>query len=521
MTTPTTAQIQADVALPTFTVELYDAGTTTWVDVSADVVQVSGDYTITAGGAGDGIGFGLARAPTQTIEVAREAYDEAWDRRPVRISLGFAGSNPLHFVGLIDGRDRDGPQGAWAAVGWQELVAAVGEIRTPLLRRVAAFTATTASSVEDPSDPAYAGGLGNRILWAAGGRPLEQAATYPAAVFYYSTQGAILAPEWSWLNGGDPAQALDELCRVAGGTLYQDTAGVVRYVEPYRLSPPSGDVIHYTDSAAAAVQSARVTNGLRQYGPRPREQSRPRRLVPSVVRASFVTRRLQTPQVMFKVSEPRIDGKDDGLIAAGAAAQTVTLDLERPALVLTEARVTAVILGTPDAAPADQLTVVATLVAAQRVTVQVTNLTGQAILLASITLLGRPLVAGEEATVKAGTPTTYGRELTVQDSVYLTDRAYAERLCSLYLGFYGTARPTVELSGCGFDPTTTLGQRVLFTSADLGIDAQPYRVVGIRPSRTGVEMALTLAPIAGLPVAADFFTIGQTYAASDERELSY
>jgi hypothetical protein len=476
--TPTPAQIEKDVALPTFTVEILPG--TAWVDVSADVVEVSGDYRVSAG-TGDGIGFGLAENPTQRIRIAPEAYDYDWDRVPVRISLGFEDDNALHFLGLIEARSESDPAGEWEAIGYQELIRTAGELRTPLYKRRPVFTATTASSIEDPEDVAYSAGLGNHILWHAGGRPLEQSGTYPDPLFYYSCQQAILAPEYTWLNGGDPASALDELCRVAGGVVYQDQAGVVRYVEPFQLAT-GATVLHYTDAEGAADEATRIADDLRQYGSI-RRTARGRRTAPDVVRASFIERSAQTTQVVYQTDAPRVTDQEEPTIGPSDTA-FVTVDLDRPCLEVSEARV---VVGGRGG------------------------------------LRGRPLVAADEVTVSYADTVLLPRyrELTIPDSVYLATRGHAERLTHLYWDLYHEVRPVVELGGCGFDPTLELNAGVLLTNARLGITAAEYRVIGIRAGRTGVSMDLTLAPTAGLPVAEDFFILGTTYSGGDTRQLSY
>jgi hypothetical protein len=515
--TPTPAQIEKDVALPTFTVEILPG--TAWVDVSADVVEVSGDYRVSAG-TGDGIGFGLAENPTQRIRIAPEAYDYDWDRVPVRISLGFEDDNALHFLGLIEARSESDPAGEWEAIGYQELIRTAGELRTPLYKRRPVFTATTASSIEDPEDVAYSAGLGNHILWHAGGRPLEQSGTYPDPLFYYSCQQAILAPEYTWLNGGDPASALDELCRVAGGVVYQDQAGVVRYVEPFQLAT-GATVLHYTDAEGAADEATRIADDLRQYGSI-RRTARGRRTAPDVVRASFIERSAQTTQVVYQTDAPRVTDQEEPTIGPSDTA-FVTVDLDRPCLEVSEARVVVGVLGTPDEADEADYTVLVTLLAAQRAVIAVENTGSDTLVLYRVELRGRPLVAADEVTVSYADTVLLPRyrELTIPDSVYLATRGHAERLTHLYWDLYHEVRPVVELGGCGFDPTLELNAGVLLTNARLGITAAEYRVIGIRAGRTGVSMDLTLAPTAGLPQDADFFILGTTYSGGDTRQLSY
>jgi GTPase SAR1 family protein len=56
-------------------------------------------------------------------------------------------------------------------------------------------------AIEDPTAGGYVGGLANELLWRSGGRPFDQAATYPTALFYYVCQGSAVAPAYGWSDG--------------------------------------------------------------------------------------------------------------------------------------------------------------------------------------------------------------------------------------------------------------------------------------------------------------------------------
>jgi hypothetical protein len=508
MTMPTATQIEAPVALPTYKVELYLSGV--WTDVSADIVDVDGDYTLT-GSSDDGVGFGLAPAPTQRVTFAREALTRAWDNTPVRISLGFAGTNPVHFVGLIDAVEQHELGGEWRASGYQELIRAAPEIRSPLLYRRPIFTATSASSLENPDSAGWAGGLGNLILWRAGGRPYEQSATYPTALFYYSTQTAIMAPEWTWVNGGDAAGVLDELCRAAGGVIYQDREGVIRYQEPmtYASGTPA---IHYTDDVSAASSATRVASSLAQYGTI-RRSAQTRRQVVDQVRCAFTARRLQGVQRVYQDATPR-------LIEPGAGV-TLALDLSLPVYRVSRVEATAYTLRSTRAVMSSELTVTVASFTAQQIIVLFVNTLTEAIGISEIAAYAMPLVAMEEGTASYGTPGTRPRSATVPDSAYIQTKSHADRLCRMYYDWYSSARPVVELGGCGYDPRRVLGEIVSLTNDPLDLTAVSHRVIGYTVSRTGVAMDLRLVSVAGLPTEADFFVLGTTYADGAVRQLVY
>jgi hypothetical protein len=505
---PTASQIEAPVALPTNVVRLYVGGA--WAAVTADVLSAESEYSA-SGNADNGIGFGLAPEPTARVAFAREQVTTAWDQTPIEILFGFNGTNPRHFLGLIMETERTSTGGTWSASGYRSLIAAAPEIRSPLLYRRPVFTATSAVSNENPDSGGWGGGLGNLILWRAGGRPYAQAASYPSALFYYECETAILAPEWSWLNGGDAAQVLDELCRAAGGIAYQGLDGVVRYQEPMTFGG-GATAIHYTDSADVKDAATRVSSGLAQYGDI-RWRGVTRREVVDIARCAYTARRLQGVQQIYQDKTPR-------LIEPGGSL-TLALDLQLPCYRVDRVLAAGYTLRSARTVSASELTVTVGATYAQQVNVTLTNTLGEGVGVSEVTAYGMPLVAMEEGTASHGSAGSTPRSYAVPDSVYIQTASHARRLCHMYWDFYHVARPTVELTGCGYDPRRTLGEVVLLTSAPLGIAAEAHRISGLRVSQSGTTMDLTLVNVSDLPVAADFFQLGASYADGDVRQLIY
>jgi hypothetical protein len=426
--------------------------------------------------------------------------------------MGFNNNNPSHFLGIITGVREHPLGGEWTASGFVELIRAAPEIRSGLLYRRPIFTATSASSVEDPANVAWRGGIGNLILWRAGGRPYDQQPTYPTALFYYACETAIMAPEWTWLNGGDAASVLDELCRAAGGVVYQDEAGVVRYQEPFSYGTGT-PVIHYTDNVTAADADMRVLSGLAQYTLESLNRSAEARgTVVDVVRCAYVARRLQGVQQVYRDTTPR-------LVEAGAA-QVLTLDLSLPCYRVSSVKASAYTMRSSRAVLTTELTIAIGTTYAQQVTVTITNTLSEPIGVSELTVYAMPLVALEEGTASYGTPGTRPRSYGVPDSVYIQSKSHADRLCRMYWDWYATPRPLLTFVA-GYDPRRTAGEIVSFTSSPLAESAARYRIVRKAPRNTGVEMELTAAPMAGLPVSADFFILGTTYSDSDSRQVSY
>lgn len=503
VTMPTAAQIEAPVANPTFTVELLIGGS--WIERTADVLDISTAIETTSGS--DGIGFGVGFAPSAEIRVAPEAFNVAWDRTPVRIAYGYNNNNPYHFVGLIDGLADSDDEATWQARGYDALLEGK-EIRSPLYYRRPVATQTTTTSVEDPASPAYRGGLVNYIFWKAGGRPWAQITAYPSAPFYYDCEGAILAPEWTWINGGNALQVLLDLCSAAGGLIYQDTSGIVRYVEPYSFANKAPS-FHYTDTPLDAAQ--RIAQNAGDYGSFSRSATHA--LTVDRVRCNFVARRLQGVREVYSDRTPR--QLDPG------QSISLPLDLTLPCYRIDSIVANAGTIHTARTVTPAQLTITRTATYAQRVEITLTNTLGEAIAIYDLKVLAQPLMAMEEGSATYGAaPGEYGRELAIPDSPFIQSRVFAERLCWLYYDFYRLRRDIVTLGGCGFDPRRAIGELVTLTNSRRAISALAHRICAIRVARTGIEMELDVVPVAGLPVGADFFQLGGVYSDAQEFELA-
>lgn len=502
MAAPTRAQIEADVALPTFSVTLDG------VDVSADVVDISGQLEQTSGG--DGIGFGAVVQPAADIAISRSAFLRAWEDRRVTIAYGFDTSDrEMHFRGVVTRRDRGMSSGSWSARGFDALIEAV-DIRSPLFLLRPVATRTTATSVEDPANPAFRAGLVNFIFWQAGGRPLEQQASYPDAAFYYRCGTSILVPLWSWINGDNGMRALENLCRAAGGIVYQDSTGVMRYVEPFALAS-AAPTFTYTDAPLTAAQ--RVAGSLGNYAEH--RESAETTIAVKTVRSQFVQRYLQGIQEIYADKTP--------IALEAGQSLTLDLDLQLPCYRLDRVEIQAALAARARKATTSEITVTATLTAAQRISATLTNTTGERATVWQIAAYGAPLVAGEEgsASYTAAVDRPSSRDLELEDSPYIQSRSFALRRCRMYWDFYSQPRPIVTLSGCGFDPDRYLGEVVNLTSQAWGVSAVPHRIVAIRPSRAGALMEVDLVPIAGLPKNADFYIGGQSYADATQLQLAY
>lgn len=506
MAPPTRAEIEADVALPFSRVEIHDGAA--WVNVSADIVSIEDVIEATQGG--DAVGFGVGIQPSLSIAIDQAAFDIAWEYRPVRISHGFGASSDIRrFIGLLTRRGRGYTSGVWQAEGWNVLISKT-EIRSPLFRNRPVAVETTASSIDDPASVFYTGGLINYIFWQAGGRPYEQEATYPEAVFYYSLQPALMSPPFSWTHGENAMEAIYRCCRATGGVVYQDTQGVMRYIEPFSLADADPTFI-YTDNKTNLGE--RVALNVGNYA----DISEDADIGPAVdtVICPFVIRQVQGVQEIYADKTPR-------LIEAG---ETITLDLDTSLPFVSLGTVTHVAAFPNNARTATtaQLTITVVSVLAQRITVLLANVTGSLIELFELKATGQPLMAAEQSTVTytAASGRPYARDKTLEDMPLVQSRAYALRLCRLYWDFYSQPRPVVTLTDCGFDPDRTIGEIVGLDCAPWGYVAVPHRIIALRGKATGALMDVDLSPITGLPRRRDYYIVDQAYGPADVRKVAY
>lgn len=500
MSDPTRAQIDANVTQPTYTVEYHNGST--WVAVSDDLVlSVSG--LVNTGGGSSGLDFGASASPRVTVELDDTSVTAAipTTKTRVRVRFGFAGSNELaRLTGLIADSDRSyGEQIGitWQCGGFDELIKDT-PLYSPMFYRRLAATATTVASVEDPSNPAYVGGLVNYIFWQAGGRPLAQAGTYPAAVFYYQCDSALIAPEWSWIAGENGWSELDRICRAVGGQVFQQPDGTMRFVNV--LAPTASSFVLDEGDYQSIKQQGRTG----EYFTR--------------ARCSFTARALQPQQVVYEDTSPRV-------IAPGGSV-TFTVEPQLPiydwyvsgsSTIPAECYTTTDFYGRSLAA---NTTAAFVSRSAGRAEVSFTNTHATLpMILSRISLRGRPVAPIEEGQAAYGTGSP---EKPIGDGeIYVQSRVHAERLCRIYVDIYGQVRPTRKLSGLGYDPDRTIGEVVQLTCAAWGLSAVNHRIVAIEPRETGKLMDLSVTPITGILAASDLFIIGTTYAGGDVRSLGY
>jgi hypothetical protein len=498
MSDPTRGEIEATVTQPTYQVEYWNGSAWTAVADSA-VLSVAGDND--SGGGSSGLDFGAGAAPRFTVTLEDNSTTAAitWAKTRVRVRYGFASSNQLtRHIGVINGRGRqygEVPTLVWDCSGFDQTIRDTA-IYSPMFYRRLAATATTASSVEDPTNSAYAGGLVNYIFWQAGGRPLAQSGTYPSATFYYTCQSALIAPEWTWIAGEDAWQELDRLCRAVGGQVFQQPDGTMVFVN---VLAPTASGYAVTEANYRAISEDATTD---EYF--------------TQARCSYTARALQPLQVVYEDTTPRL--------IAPSGTLTFTVEPQLPvydwfvsgtSTIPSDCYVITDLFGY-------SITATVTYVSRAAARVEVSFVNGDStrpLLISRLSLKGRPVAPIEEgqASYGSGTPA----RAIGDGEIYVQSRSHAERLCRIYVDIYGQVRPTRRLTTMGYDPDRTVGEVIGLTCAAWSLSAVDHRIAAIQVSETGALMDLAVAPITGIPTTAALFMIGTTYSGSDTRELGY
>ncbi|HNP70619.1 MAG TPA: hypothetical protein PKK15_05910 [Kouleothrix sp.] len=488
------------VSIADYLLELKIGGVWTAVADSA-VLRIGGSWKI-SGNAANALAFGDDTDATISGQLLYSLWSSLSYQQPIRYTTYNSGDTTARtFTGVITKLHRTLDTCDLEAAGMKTLIAAT-KIYSPMVVRRPAATKTSASSVEDPTNPAYAGGLINYAMWQCGGRPAEQAGSYPAATFYYSCDHALIAPDYAWLAGEDTWAECLKLAQASGGQLYQDASGVVRYRQVLGYAGATAtDAIGNSDYASAEeTTEPGVQHGTKftcQYTPRRRlgtqtiaDDTTPRHIEPGesvtiVIEPQNPIVRLETASggTQLLPAALVVACQDGTRINQGAGGYTHTLDVK-----------------------------------AGRIIITVTNAGSLACTVWRVTLRGDPVVAGESGSISAGSGTI---ERQIEPSVYIQRQSDAGRLAEMYAMFYGTARPTVTVRGCAHTPSRAVGQTILFSNAAWGISSVPYVILEIRHDDTGLTAEYALAYVGDLPDMSQFYVVGQAYSSGDTKYLGW
>lgn len=472
------------VVVASYSLEWKPSGS--WVALAAG--NVTSLFAGTQAALGDnGVGFGDPVATTATVQVLRSAVSgSTWARTPIRFQYTIGASTAYAFVGVIRGWSGNLDTVTFDCSG---LVADLSErtknYYSPLRYRRAPFTKTTASSIEDPANGSYVGGLGNEVAWRAGLRPYEQAGTYPTADGYYSFEQAIRAPDWSWVAGEDGWAECLRLARAVGGQLYQRGDGVVVYRQPLTM-----------------IGAAAATYTESDYSPDMREEGRTDSYA-TAISVAYTPRFVRETQRIVEDMTYRVVG----------AGETLTIDLEPQwpiySVVLDGGTLKADNIiatffdGRLAAYHATTGFTTTTTIYAQRITIALTNNATLPLQISKIQIDGRPVVAGETGTMQVGSGTP---AKNLEDNPFVQSKAHAQALASMALAFYGTMRP-VRMINVVENPARIVGETINLTSTALGLSAAPHILIDSKDNDTGATMDLSLVDAGGLPALVDYWLI--------------
>lgn len=466
----------------------------TWVEIVTPI-SVSGSWE--TGGTQAGIAFGDDSDISIDGELALTAWASSGDFIPVRYTTTVDADTQITFVGILTRRERTLTRMTFRADGMKVRIAAT-KTYSPMISRRPLFTRTTVSSADDPAGGGWNAGLGNYMLWQAGGRPYEQAASYPSAVFYYSCDHAILAPDWSWTAGEDSWAEGLRLAQASAGQLYQDSDGVVRYRQILGYGGGTiGETL--TESSYQTLSQAIEPDLLRadtftcQFLPR-------RRLGMQTVADDTTPRHVEPGETITIVLEP----------------ENPLVTLETTGGLLAE---TALVVAQQDGTRLDQATGYTHTVdfKAARTTITVTNDSDWPAIVYRVVLRGEPVVAAEAGSASAGSGVV---ERVLEQSVYIQTGDDAQRAVDMALAFYGNARAVVSVDGVVHNPSRALGDTVGLTCAAWSMSNQAHVILSVSQSQ-GRKASMTLADVSDLPNESEFFVVGTTYSGSDVRYLGW
>lgn len=482
-----------------YTIEIKPGGSWTAI-ASGSVLEAAGDWEI-SGNRNNAVSFGDDTDATFSARFVYSVWASLSHLLPIRYTTFNSGDTTAKtFTGVVETMHRTLDDCDIKAAGMKVLIAAT-KIYSPMFVRRPVATRTAAGSVEDPTNGAYAAGLINYALWTCGGRPFEQAGSYPSATFYYSCDHAILSPDYSWLAGEDTWSECLKLAQAAGGQMYQDGAGVVRYKQVVGYAGASAtDSIGMSDyTSIEETTDPEVLRGNKwtcQYTPR---------------------RRLGTQQIADDTTPRTVEPGESVTIVIEPQNPIVSLETQSGG---TQLRPEALVIASQDGSRIAQGTgYTHTLsITAARVTVVITNAGSRAFVVWRVLLRGDPVVATEAGSASSGSGAI---ERQIQPSVYIQRRADAERLAEMYATFYANARANVSVRGCVHKPSRYVGQTVLLSCGPWSMVSVPHVILKISHGDTGITADYELAYVGDLPNPAQFYIVGSAYSAGDSKYLGW
>lgn len=474
-----------------------------WEDITPYVEAVEGNFE--SAGRGNGAGFGDSSDARSTLRVAPRLASptldlSTWSRVPVRVQFTRDAFTARGVAGLIIDMNGDTARTSFEIAGWQWLIRRV-RAYSPLFERRPIATKTTALSIEDPTNPSYAAGPLNWIMWQAGGRPLEQAATYTSAPFYYSLDQGLIAPRYSWSAGEDAWDEALKLVRAAGGQLYQRPDGVIKFVSPLSIAGGSPQFA-FTPSTYGKWPTRRGTAGE----------------VVSSYNCTYIPRSVRMVDTIVEDREIRV-------VKAGAVIEVIlepqypiaSLETTASGLLHPEAISATFYDGTPVPQGAGGYTH-EVYTAAQRIQIFIQSAASQPFVVERITLRGAPIVPGEPGVVTVGSGDPV---LTIEPNPDIQSEADARRLCRMAIDFYGVERPVITLPEVAYNPELQLGIAGTVTIPEWDLDTAPCVIVNMRHDANGKRSQVDVVVTTGLPTLNDYFVISAASQAGQTKRIGY
>ena len=469
-----------------------------WHTIAAgSILDVSGSWE-TSGGE-SGVAFGDDTDASIDGELLLAEWANLAYITPIRYTTTIDASTQRTFTGVLTKRSRDLERMSFTADGMKTLIAATKGY-SPAINRRPVATKTTASSADDPSNPGWASGLVNWLLWQAGGRPYEQAGSYPSATFYYSCDHALLAPDWAWAAGEDAWAECLRLAKDSGGQMYQDASGVVRYKQ----------ILGY------GGQSTSDTLTESNYATIEMDES-PGVLLATKITCQYVPRRrLGTQQIADDTTPRPIEPSASVTIVIEPQNPLASLEQASAGQLKSDALVVTSFDGTPSTSYTHTLAVTAA-----RITIVVTNIASVPLMIWRVRLRGDPIVAGEAGSVSADSGASPVVERVLEPSPYIQNRRDATRIAQMTQAFYASARPIVTVGGCVHAPSRAVGAALLLSCSAWAMSAVKHVILSIKHDNTGIEAGYTLSYVEDLPKSDDFFIVGVTYTSGQNKYLGW
>lgn len=444
---------------------LRSTGTGAYAAISPAASSIADGLTM---GSEDTLIFGLVAGGTASITLGQAHAATVWQDRQVRIEQ------------QIDG-------GTWRAVGTYQVSSVqrsnVVELSCATLPehdagRYALYTAVIvarrAATVsdganDDPTAGGYAGGMINRVLWGLGGRPVDQAATFPLARFYYRCKQASFPPAFGWLSADAPWGEVDLQARAAGLLVWIDAAGVIQV-----------DTKTDRETPVTTLDAAKLI-GLSWTVARPALPT-----LTASVAAAYTTRAIQPPAVIITDTTPRA--------LANGATIVVELRPDQPI-----ARPPTIAVTASDLTGASVTVGVAILDAsAGRVRLSLSNSSGRNATIGLITVTASVLAPVAEGRAIDGSDIDITTAIDAETSIGIFDERHAQILAALTRSILSLPRAVYQADVLASVPLA-LGDHVTLSHAPRGLATTTARVISLTHQTSGQQQTASLLDVADRP----------------------